>query len=87
MTMLTVLTILTASVHKKPQDDPVGLKITQINKIAVSLWPIAYAAVVAQALRMYASYKVETGIRLMVRFLIYFKQSIKIRSLLMDLDS
>ena len=67
--MLTVLAVLTASVHKKPQDDPVGLKITQINKIAVSLWPIAYAAVVAQALRMYASYKVETGIRLMVRFI------------------
>ncbi|KAH8660203.1 hypothetical protein BX600DRAFT_438418 [Xylariales sp. PMI_506] len=37
----------------------------QAIKVAVSAWPIVFAAVVAQCLKTWASYRVERGIRLM----------------------
>jgi hypothetical protein len=49
------------------ENSSLGKAITQGNRVAVSLWPIVYAAIAAQVLRMYASYKVERGLRLMVR--------------------
>jgi hypothetical protein len=65
LTCFLVLAILTAVVTGKPANLSLGKGITQANKVAVSLWPIVYAAIAAQALRMYASYKVERGLRLM----------------------
>lgn len=40
--------------------------VQQAITVAVSVWPIAFAAIVAQSLRAYASYKAERGLRLMV---------------------
>ena len=57
----------------KPEKDSVGLGVSKTNRVAVSLWPIVYAAIAAQALRMYASYKVETGMRLIVGFVCHHK--------------
>lgn len=42
--------------------DPLSQAIT----VAASAWPIVFAAVVAQTLKMYAAYKVERGIQLVV---------------------
>jgi hypothetical protein len=61
-----VLGILTAVVDGKPISSSLGQGITQANQVAVSIWPIVFAALAAQALRMYASYKVERGIRMLV---------------------
>jgi hypothetical protein len=54
-------------VDGRPIASSLSQGLTQVNKVAVSLWPIVFAAVAAQALRMYASYKIERGLRLMVR--------------------
>jgi hypothetical protein len=62
-----VLGILTAVVDGKPISSSLGQGITQANQVAVSIWPIVFAALAAQALRMYASWKVERGIRMLVR--------------------
>ncbi|RDW92631.1 hypothetical protein BP5796_02025 [Coleophoma crateriformis] len=63
--LFIVLAILTASATGKPEASSLGQGITRANKVAVSLWPIAFAAIAAQALRMYASWKVESGLQLM----------------------
>ncbi|PMD30216.1 hypothetical protein L207DRAFT_641787 [Hyaloscypha variabilis F] len=60
-----ILGILTAVVTGESENSSLGKAITQGNRVAVSLWPIVYAAIAAQVLRMYASYKVERGLRLM----------------------
>lgn len=46
-------------VNGQPISSSLGVGVTQANRVAVSIWPIAFAALAAQALRMYASYKVE----------------------------
>ena len=46
------------------QKDPLNQAIT----VAASAWPIVFAAIVAQSLKMYAAYKVERGIKLVVCF-------------------
>ena len=66
LTCLTVLAIMNASVRGRVVGDVLAVRIQKVNKIAVSIWPILFAAVVAQSLRMFAAYKVERGIRLIV---------------------
>jgi hypothetical protein len=43
-----------------------GLGVQEDIKVAVTAWPIVFAAVVARSLRALASYRVERGIRIMV---------------------
>jgi hypothetical protein len=68
--LFLVLGILTAVMTGQAEDSSLGTSVGQANKIAVSLWPIVFAAIMAQTLRMFASYKVERGIRLMVRLIL-----------------
>ena len=51
----------------KPSDSYVGLAVQQANNIAASVWPIAFAAIVSQSLRAFASFRAERGLKLMVR--------------------
>jgi hypothetical protein len=62
----TVVGILVAWRNKKPTDTVLGTGTTQALTVAISVWPIIFAAIVAQSLRAYATYKVERGVRLMV---------------------
>jgi hypothetical protein len=48
-------------------DSPQALGTQQALRVAVSVWPIIFAGIVAQSLRAYATYRVERGVRLMVR--------------------
>lgn len=64
--MIGVLGILTALLPNKEYGGPFGSALAQAIKVAVSTWPIVFAAIAAQSLRTIASYKVERGIRLMV---------------------
>lgn len=41
-------------------------RLQEANKICVSMWPILFGAIVAQSFKMYAAWKVERGIRLVV---------------------
>lgn len=43
-----------------------GNGTNQALQIAISVWPIIFAGIVAQSLRAYATYKVERGVQLMV---------------------
>lgn len=43
-----------------------GWGVQEVIKVAVTVWPIVFAAVVAQSLKALASYRVERGIRIMV---------------------
>ena len=43
-----------------------GDVLQDATKIAVTVWPIAFAAIAAQSLKAFATYKLESGIRLMV---------------------
>ncbi|MCJ1477820.1 hypothetical protein MMC13_006493 [Lambiella insularis] len=63
--LFVVLGIMTAVLTGKPANTRMGTSISEANKIAVSLWPIVFAAILAQSLKMFASYKVERGLRLM----------------------
>ncbi|MCJ1378279.1 hypothetical protein MMC17_001376 [Xylographa soralifera] len=63
--LFIVLGILTAVVKGQPANSGLGAGIAQARTIGASLWPIAFAAILAQTLKMYASYKVERGMRLM----------------------
>lgn len=64
---VSVLGILNAVQHHQPlTGSGLGHAVVEIDKIAVSLWPILFAAVVAQSLRMYAAWQVERGILLIV---------------------
>jgi hypothetical protein len=58
--------ILVAVRNKRPTDDLLGMGTNQALDVAISVWPIIFAAIVAQSLRAYATYKVERGVRLMV---------------------
>jgi hypothetical protein len=44
-----------------------GEAIRIANKAGITMWPIVFAAIVAQTLKALATYRVERGIRLMVR--------------------
>ena len=43
-----------------------GYAVSEALKVSVSLWPIAFAAIVAQSLRAFASFKAERGLKLIV---------------------
>jgi hypothetical protein len=61
-----VIGILVAARDKKPYDSSLGSGTSQALTVAISVWPIIFAAIVAQSLRAYATYRVERGVRLMV---------------------
>lgn len=64
------LAIVTACLSQHPISIEYNLStkkapLTEAITVAASAWPIVFAAVVAQSLKMYAAYRVERGIRLM----------------------
>jgi hypothetical protein len=63
---IQVLGILTAILPTKDYNGAYGTGLAQAIKVAVSAWPIIFAAIAAQSLRTIAAYKVERGVRLMV---------------------
>ena len=60
---------MTIVVTNKPSDNYMGAVVQQANSIAASIWPIAFAAIVAQSLRAFASFQAERGLKLMVGIL------------------
>ena len=52
----------------QPQNAAFPQAVMQANKIAITLWPIMFAAIATQSLKTYATYQAERGIKLMVRF-------------------
>jgi hypothetical protein len=62
----SVVGILVAVRNRMSTDNRLGAGIDQAITVAVSIWPIIFAAIVAQSLRAYATYRVERGVRLMV---------------------
>ena len=77
----SVIGILVAVRNKMSTDDRLGAGIDQAITVAVSIWPIIFAAIVAQSLRAYATYRVERGVRLMVRdALPYFEMFVDMRN-------
>jgi len=71
LTHAAVLAIMNASIRGRMIGDVLAERLLRLNKIAVSIWPILFAAVVAQSLRMFAAYKVERGIRLIVSLYVF----------------
>jgi hypothetical protein len=43
------------------------IALQEAIKVAVTTWPIVFAAIVSQTLKQFAAYKVERGVRLMVK--------------------
>jgi len=69
---ISVLAFLNASMDKKiaGKSSPhynFGVRLMEANKICISIWPILFGAIVAQSFRMYAAWKVERGMKLVVR--------------------
>jgi hypothetical protein len=58
--------LLVAFIDGKPSQSREAIAIQNALQVAVSVWPVTFAAIVAQSLRTYATYKVERGLRLMV---------------------
>jgi hypothetical protein len=58
--------LLIAHIDGEPSQSMEAMAIQNALQVAVSVWPVTFAAIVAQSLRTYATYKVERGIRLMV---------------------
>jgi hypothetical protein len=63
------LGIETITLRHTVAGSPRGNMTQQAIKVAVTAWPIIYAAIVAQSLKAFATYRVERGIRLMVQHL------------------
>ncbi|MCJ1377999.1 hypothetical protein MMC17_001095 [Xylographa soralifera] len=63
--LFMVLGILGAVVNGRSEDSKLGAGVVEAVQVGVSIWPIVFAAIVAQSLKMLASYKVERGLRLM----------------------
>jgi hypothetical protein len=63
---LVVLGVFTAVLNGAHADSWGVIAVEQAIKIAVTSWPIFFAAVVAQSLKALATYRVERGIRLRV---------------------
>ncbi|MCJ1383335.1 hypothetical protein MMC17_006448 [Xylographa soralifera] len=63
--LYVVLGIMTALLNGKDSSSFMGSAMTEAIKISVTLWPIIFAAIAAQSLKMFASYKIERGLRLM----------------------
>jgi hypothetical protein len=61
------LGVCTAVAKDKPWSSGFVQDLEQANKIALTAWPIFFAAIVAQSLKAFATYRVERGIRLRVR--------------------
>jgi hypothetical protein len=74
----TALGVLTVLATNKPAGSSFGKGVSQTIKIAVSLWPIVFAAMVSQALRAYASWKVGSGLRLSVCFMLYRESTLSL---------
>jgi hypothetical protein len=66
--MLTSIAIgiLVACRNRRTVGSKYGNGTNQALEVAVSVWPIIFAGIVAQSLRAYATYRVERGVRLMV---------------------
>ncbi|MCJ1382065.1 hypothetical protein MMC17_005177 [Xylographa soralifera] len=60
-----ILGILTASQTGTPVGSTIGSNVHIAIPFAVTAWPIIFAAVAAQSLKILATYKVERGLRLM----------------------
>lgn len=58
--------MFTAMLPFKDFNGTYATSLSEATKVAISTWPIVFAALAAQALRTFASYMVERGIRLMV---------------------
>jgi hypothetical protein len=58
--------LLIAHIDGKNCQTMEAMAIQNALQVAVSVWPVTFAAIVAQSLRTYATYKVERGVRLMV---------------------
>lgn len=59
-----VLGSVTAASKDKLWSSSFVQDLEQANKVALTAWPIFFAAIVAQSLRAFATYRVERGIRL-----------------------
>jgi hypothetical protein len=64
---MVVLGVFTSILDGAPASSWGVNAVEQAIKIAVTSWPIFFAAIVAQSLKALATYRVERGIRLMVR--------------------
>jgi hypothetical protein len=49
-----------------PEDNGKAVNIKAATSIAITAWPIIFAAIVAQSLKTLATWRVERGIKLMV---------------------
>ncbi|KUJ11328.1 uncharacterized protein LY89DRAFT_242512 [Mollisia scopiformis] len=63
--LFMIIGILVAVRDGQPVGDSLGDGTNQALSVAISVWPIIFAAIVAQSLRAYATYRVERGVRLM----------------------
>ncbi|MCJ1395073.1 hypothetical protein MMC18_007954, partial [Xylographa bjoerkii] len=63
--LFIVLGIFTALLNGVAAESWKGFAMTEAIKGAVTAWPIIFAAILAQSLKTFASYKVERGLRLM----------------------
>jgi hypothetical protein len=61
-----VLGIGTITLRQTETWETRGLFTEQAIKLAITAWPIIFAAILAQSLKAFATYRVERGIRLMV---------------------
>jgi hypothetical protein len=68
LTNTAALGIATVTLRYTPAGSNRGNTTQQVIKIAISAWPIVFAAILAQSLKAYATYRVEkkAGIQLMV---------------------
>jgi ABC-type Fe3+ transport system permease subunit len=64
--LFLILAIVTATADHDRADAPKVQAVEQAIKIAVTSWPIVFAAIVAQSLKALATYKVERGVEMMV---------------------
>jgi hypothetical protein len=66
LALLLVLGIMTTTIQYKTVDDDRAINVKAATSIAISAWPIVFAAIVSQSLRTLATWSVERGIKLMV---------------------
>jgi hypothetical protein len=66
LTLVTGLGIATRVANGMEFSSPYVQGLEQAHKIALTAWPIFFAAIVAQSLKAFATFRVERGIRLRV---------------------
>jgi hypothetical protein len=72
LTLVTGLGIATRVANGMEFSSPYVQGLEQAHKIALTAWPIFFAAIVAQSLKAFATFRVERGIRLRVCVPVYF---------------